>query len=284
MLQNDNVPVFNLLDISSHLSSLKSIPTLPVRRKYVQKLAKQIVKQSPEALIELINQAYNKAKHYENKIDLSSITHGKANMPNVPQEYTLLWELIAGLLTPELYAYNSKFVFSYIKKLAEHPLWTIREEAATVLKALKTKYPQNILEVLEEWSKQSNTYLKRAICVAIIKPFKNEQNYLPKIYGILERIIKCNDNYVKKNCGPFGLAYLYKRYPEQTHKVLKNWIQKYRTNCVVLWNIVMVFSQANAKRFPEQGQEIVRQVKKVADFNTCPKLKRAVESVERKVG
>lgn len=162
-------------------------------------------------------------------------------------------------------------------------MWTVREEAATVLKALKAKYPQEVLEIFEEWSRQNNTYLKRAICVAIIKTFKGEKEYLSQLIALLERIIKCDDVYVKKNCGPFGLAYLYKRYPEQMQKVLKNWIQKYKTNCVVLWNIIMVFSQANAKRFPNQGQEIVRAVKRIADFNICPKLKRTVESVERKV-
>lgn len=115
MPKSNSAPVANLSDISTLLSFLKSNPTLPVRRKYVQKLAKQVIKQNPETLVELINQAYNKAKHYENKIEFNSITHGKANMPNVPQEYTLLWELIAGLLIPELYAYNSELVLDYIK-------------------------------------------------------------------------------------------------------------------------------------------------------------------------
>ncbi len=241
--------------VNSLLQQFSQIPSLPQRREKGQKFAKSLDNEELKGLIERLGKEGSKTA----------------------------WDLMSHLITPALYEKYPAFVISLIEKLAQHEDWEIREEAATVLKRLKQKYFDDLYPTLKSWAEENNPYLKRAICVAIIKPFKTEKENLDKIFYLIEQILPCDDSYVKKNCGPFGLAAIFRRYPQETQAKLYEWLEKYSDNPTVVWNIITIFSQANAKYFKKEGKELLQKVKVLNLLSLHPQLLRTFESVQKKI-
>jgi len=184
------------------------------------------------------------------------------------------------LITLKLYSANPQLVINLIEELAKHNDWEVREEAATVLKRLKKKYFDELYPVMERWVKGDNPYLKRAVSVALIQRFPKEEENLEKIFSLFESIIRCDNPYVRKNCGPFGLAAIFRRYPEKTEEKIYYWSKKYSSDETVLWNMIMVFSQANAKYYPREGRRILARIKPLAG---SLKLSRVWQRIEKKL-
>lgn len=138
-------------DILTQFSQIKS---LPQRRKEGQKIARDLSIKDLKNLIEDLERQGSKTA----------------------------WDLISHLITPELFEQHPEFVFSLIQKLATHTDWEIREEAVTVLKRLKERHFALLYPTLRSWAEGKDPFLKRAICVALIKPFKEEKENLDKIF------------------------------------------------------------------------------------------------------
>ncbi len=241
--------------INSLLQQLSQIKSLPQRRKEGQKIAKSLDAEGLKELIEKLEKEGSKTA----------------------------WDLISHLISPALYEKYPAFVISLIEKLAQHEDWEIREEAATVLKRLKEKHFDSLYPTLKCWAEGENPYLKRAICVAMIKPFRAEKENLEKIFYLFEKIISCDHPYVKKNCGPFGLAAIFRRHPKKTQAKLYEWLEKYPNNPTAIWNIITVFSQANAKYFKKEGRELLQKIRVLNLLSLHPQLLRTFESVQRKL-
>ncbi len=243
------------MDIEKLLTQFSQIKSLPQRRKEGQRIAKSLEVEELKELIENLEKEGSKSA----------------------------WDLISHLITPALYEKYPAFVISLIEKLAQHEDWEIREEAATVLKRLKEKHFDSLYSTLKCWAEGENPYLKRAICVAIIKSFKTEKENLDKIFYLIERILPCDNSYVKKNCGPFGLAAIFRRYPQETQAKLYQWLEKYSNNPTAIWNIITVFSQANAKYFKEEGKSILKKIKALGLLKRHPRLVKTCQSVQKKL-
>lgn len=243
------------MNVKTILSKFSKVKTVPQRRRKAQELAKSLGVGELKDLIEKLNEE-----------------GGRASM-----------NLIAHLITPELCEKYPAFVLRLVGKLARDEDWEVREEAATVLKRLKEKHFETLYPHLESWAKGESTFLKRAVCVALIKSFKREKENLEKIFALLEEIIPCDDNYVKENCGPFGLAAIFRRYPKETEKKLYQWLRKYSNNPTVIWNIITIFSQANAKYFKKEGKRVLDKIEKLGLIAKYPKLKRIFEGVKKKL-
>jgi len=234
------------------IRELAGIKSLPERRRWGERLAREL--------------------------DESEIREVVAGLRHRKEK--LAWELLAHL-APRVYEIDKGMTLELIEYLARDDDWELREEAATVIKKIKKKHFRELYPILEQWV-EAGPYLARAVSVGLIQKFKGEERWVEGILDLFERIVRYDDRYVKKNCGPFGLAAIFRRYPEQTERRLREWVKKYRDDEVVLWNVMMVFSQANAKYFPEAGKRVLALVKgRVREF---PRLKRTYESVKRKVG
>jgi len=244
-----------MVSVTSLLTHFKSLKSLPQRRQEGQKLAQSL---SIPELNNLITQ--------------------------LTQEGTkTAWDLIAHLITDKLYRTYPDQVIKLIESLATHDNWEIREEAASVIKRLNQKYFDKLLPTYQSWIKQSNPFLLRAISVGLIKPFKDESKCLEEILSLFESIIQCDDNYVKKNAGPFGLAAFFRRHPKTTEAKLYDWLNKYTDNPTVIWNIISVFAQANAKYHKTEGKRLIKRVEKMGVADKFPKLKRSLASIKRKL-
>ena len=237
------------------LQEFETIKSLPIRRKKGQQIAKSV---SVDQLWDLIK-------------DLKRIGTKSA------------WDLIAHLITDKLYQGYPNMVLGLIKDLALHDNWEIREEAATVIKRLNQKHFNELLPVYKKWVRGNNPFLKRAVSVGLIKPFKDEDKFIDEILELFEFIIQCDDGYVKKNAGPFGLAAIFRHYPKITEAKLYEWLDKYADNPNVVWNVMSVFAQANAKYYKTEGKQILVRIKEVGLIDKFPKLRRSFESIKRKV-
>ena len=189
---------------------------------------------------------------------------------------------LVGHIVSRLVKTKRELVFEVVERLAIDEDWELREEAATVIKEVKKKvdfgelYPK-----LKEWVERG-PYLARAVSVGLIQRFKGEEKWVGKILDLFEEIIQYDDSYVKKNCGSFGLVAIFRRYPERVEGKLLEWLDKYQDQPTVWWNVMMVFSQANSKYFPEAGSRVLEAMQGVEE--RFPKLKRSYESVWRKIG
>ncbi|NOY15288.1 MAG: hypothetical protein GXP43_03675 [bacterium] len=240
------------MELDDFIERIKLLGT-PLRRKQGQSLAKLM---SLDELAKLIQRL--------------KATSSKAG-----------WDLIAHLITVELYEAQPELVIDLIKSLACHDNWEIREEAASVIKRLNQKYFDQLYPVYLTWTKGNNLYLKRAVSVGLIKKMPREDKQLSKIYILFENIMQSDDAYVKKNCGPFGLAAVFRRHPVETEKQIGRGLKKYSNHPTVIWNIMMIFSQANAKYFKSEGQRILAKMKNLVAKQ--PKLSRAYKSVLKKL-
>ncbi len=133
-----------------------------------------------------------------------------------------------------------------IKIMADSPDWKIKEEAANEIKKINDKNFTEYLPVWEDWVKDKNPNIRRAVEVGLLRLKKEHSQDALKL---LEVLIYDTDPYVKKNCGPFALSYIGYRSPELTFQKLNNWIKIDDKN--VRWNIAMSlgvrFGQYNVK-------------------------------------
>jgi HEAT repeat protein len=121
-----------------------------------------------------------------------------------------------------------------IKIMAASPDWKIKEEAANEIKRINDKYFPEYLPVWENWIKDSNPDIRRAVEVGLLR-IKKE--YSSDALKLLKVLIYDSDPYVRKNCGPFALSSIGYRSPELTFHILNKWIKINNKN--VRWNIAM---------------------------------------------
>ncbi len=269
--------------IQTYIDELKRLETLPRRRAYARRLAADIVKkQGVEELRILLNGVIG----YLRRFALSQIKLGfkvQIGKVEIPTDYTLGWSFAAHLLRPELYEYDEDFVLDVLEAVAASVDWEVREEAASALKFLNKYIFDEIYTYYTLWVGSSNPYYKRALCVSFTAPMPDEEEKLDKIHLLIRRIIPCFNPYLKKSCGPFGLAAVFRRHPERTYKRLKEWLRKFKDEKHAVWNIITVFSQANAKYFPDHALKILNEAEQLGVERMHPSLKRTIESVRKKV-
>ena len=238
--------------LKNELEEFKKIKRLPERRKWAKSWARGLSEEELEKVVrELLRHGERKALE------------------------------LAGHLAPRLVDTKRELVFKVVERLATDEDWELREEAATVIKEIKRKVGfGELCPKLKEWV-EKGPYLARAVSVGMIQKFREEGDWLEEILDLFEKIMQYDDGYVKKNCGPFGLAAIFRRYPEKVEEKLLEWLDKYQNQPTVWWNVMMVFSQGNARHFPEAGRRVLEAMQEVEE--RFPKLKRSYESVWRKI-
>ncbi len=269
--------------IQTYIDELKRIETLPRRRAYARRLAADIVKKQG---VEELRCLVNSVSGYLRRFALSQIELGfntQIGKVEIPRDYTLGWSFLVHLIIPPLYEHYSDYVVRIIERAAANVDWEVREEAASALKLLNQYFFDLLVIDYDLWACSSNPYHKRAFCVSLTKPLPEEEYKLKKVFNVVKKVIRCSDAYVRKSCGPFGLAHVFMRHPEATFRQLKDWLRRYSHEYPAIWNVVSVFSQANAKRFPNYAALILKDVEQLGLLFRHPKLKRTVEAVRKKV-
>lgn len=165
-------------------------------------------------------------------------------------------KIAAHVLTPEIYFLDPKIGQEIIFRLASSDDWEVREDAATILKGLNKKHFKEMAPVYKKWVGGGNNLVQRAISVGL---FGVKDNF-DLACEVVEPILKNSNRYVRVNLGPFGLAWLYYKEKETVQEHIKKWLKSSNEN--VLWNIVMLFSQARGKHEPDAALEMIKKVGK----------------------
>ena len=168
-------------------------------------------------------------------------------------------KIAAHILIPELYFLDPKISQKIIFRLANSDDWGVREEAATILKRLNKKHFKEMILIYKKWIKDGNNFIQRAISVGL----SGVKDSYALACEVIEPILRNSDRYVRVNLGPFSLAWLYYRDKETVQKYIKKWLKSDNEN--VLWNLVMIFSQARGKYEPDTALEMIKEVCKKSE-------------------
>lgn len=223
--------------------------TVPESRE----LARNIAKSNPETILEIAKKLLSS----ENK------THLRVGI-NVL------------LLSKEVPA---DFMKDQIKRLGIHEDWELREEATQVVRALLKRDFDIWFPLLQDFIESGNVNLQRAAVVGSMATGIKEGSQIRKIVEqIYEPVLSSNDRYIRINLGPFAFGSFFLRlYPEIAFRYFDQWIE--RKDPWTRWNVIMAFSAARAKEYPNEAKRYIEIVK----GDPRPIVQRAVKSVSRKI-
>ena len=113
------------------------------------------------------------------------------------------------------------------------------------------------MKLTRRWPKDRSARIRRAACQSLMqRKAKTPVQRLPPVLKRLEILMKDDDIYVRKCCGPYVVAYLAYTYPLIVMPWLK--IQARSTDLNVRANVAKAFSQSLGTRRPEDGVAILK--------------------------
>ena len=195
-------------------------------------------------------------------------------------------------------------------QLADDQNWEVREAAAGLLASLLTRYFTQMYAICMQLANHPSPNVRRAVVVGVKYVAKDRNpTWAASLLGLLEPLLEDRDSYVRKNLGPFALGDGFLRYyPELTLKHLNRWAKA--SNEVILWNVAMCLSTAEARKHLKLVFPILRHLAKddrifvwravvvaigkhlrsqpravkklMRDFQRDPRLKHVVDAVEQR--
>ena len=107
------------------------------------------------------------------------------------------------------------------------------------------------------WPNHRSARIRRAACQSLMqRKAKTTDDRLPPILKRLAVLMKDDDIYVRKCCGPYVVAYLAYTYPRIVIPWLKD--QAHSANLNVRTNVAKAFSQSLGGRRPKDGVTILK--------------------------
>jgi 3-methyladenine DNA glycosylase AlkD len=146
-----------------------------------------------------------------------------------------------------------KKLLAKIRKLADSPDWGIREDAAKDIKAINDKFFLEYLPIWKKWVAEPNPNIRRAVEVGLLR-IKKE--HIPHALDLLDPLMYDDDNYVRKNCGPFALSHVGYKDPDTTFKRLRKWMKVKNKN--VRWNVAMCLGVWFGQSYPEESLKLLK--------------------------
>lgn len=132
--------------------------------------------------------------------------------------------------------------------MADDEEWTTRESAASEIKKINDKHFQEYLPVWQKWVKDPNPNIRRAVEVGLLRI---NQRYYKEAFELLIPLLYDDDNYVRRNCGPFALSAVAYRNPDDAFKRFGELIREEDRN--LRWNIAMCLGVMFGTKHPERS-------------------------------
>ena len=146
---------------------------------------------------------------------------------------------------------------SELRKLANSDDWWDREIAGFALRDLMEDHFVEGMKLTSRWPNDRSARIRRAACQSLMqRKAKTTDERLPPILRRLELLMKDDDIYVRKCCGPYVVAYLVYTYPRIVVPWLKQ--QAHSTDLNVRANVAKAFSQSLGARRPKDGVAILK--------------------------
>jgi hypothetical protein len=152
---------------------------------------------------------------------------------------------------------NLRRRISEVRKLAVSDDWWDREIAGFALRDLIEDHFAEGMNLTIRWPKHRSARIRRAACQSLMqRKGKTTDDRVRPILKRLEVLMKDDDIYVRKCCGPYVVAYLAYTYPRVVIPWLKD--QACSTNLNVRTNVAKAFSQSLGARRPQDGLMILK--------------------------
>lgn len=152
---------------------------------------------------------------------------------------------------------NLRRRISELRKLADSGDWWDREVAGFALRDLMEDHFVAGMKLTSLWPNHRSARIRRAACQSLMqRKAKTTDDRLPPILKRLAVLMKDDDIYVRKCCGPYVVAYLAYTYPRIVIPWLKD--QAHSANQNVRTNVAKAFSQSLGGRRPKDGVTILK--------------------------
>jgi len=141
--------------------------------------------------------------------------------------------------------------------LADDDNWEVREAAVAAVRALiEADYAKGIALVMK-WARGRNVNLMRAAALAVMaKKTRRWPGDLEDCFAVIEPLMACRAEYVRKNLGPFALgSSLGVVHPAKTVEFL--WRMAGAADEQVRWNVAMAFSQSFGAGRPDLAMPLL---------------------------
>ncbi len=140
-----------------------------------------------------------------------------------------------------------------IRKMADSKNWHIKEDAAVEIKKINDKHFEEYLPIWKRWVRDPNPNVRRAVEVGLLRI--NKKHY-KEAFELLIPLLYDDDNYVRKNCGPFALSAVAYRNPDYTFAQFRKLVKKKDQNA--RWNIAMCLGVMFGIKYPKRSLELLK--------------------------
>jgi len=143
-----------------------------------------------------------------------------------------------------LFSYRPDDVVTFWLRLADHPDWERREDAAWMLSQLFLTDFDGIYKRCLEWVNHPSEKIRRAVAVGVKIAAKHRvPEWGVRFLDLIEPLLSDRKVYVRKNLGPFAIGDgLLRCYPQVTLNRIATWARG--PDEQTRWNVAMVFSAA----------------------------------------
>jgi len=145
-------------------------------------------------------------------------------------------------------------------QLAKDSSWQVREAVTFSLYKIFEKDYERVYNIFKEKIKSGDIYEKRAIAIAIMRYAQHRKN-IDQLLSLLKPLMYEESIIIRKILGPFVIGDGFIRYsPEKTFNWLYDLLNE--DNVWVRWNIAMVFTTKESRKYKEFGKKILDILKK----------------------
>ncbi len=155
------------------------------------------------------------------------------------------------------YKYNKDKVTEYLYKITNDSNWEVREYAAGALGTVLRSNPE-FIKTLKKWTRDRYENIRRGVVLSAcgLRNLKDPSSF-DKALTLLEPLLKDPSRYVKVNLGPFILGgYFGNHFPEKIFELLDRIIKSDNEN--VKWNAAMVFNNSFGNRHPKEAVKYLK--------------------------
>ncbi len=166
---------------------------------------------------------------------------------------------LAALLITSSYPVHREEATEILQRLCDDANWEVREWGGSAAAELLAHHFDEFYPLLRTWTAHPSPPVRRAVALAV-KGAADRRH--PERAGLLldliELLLPDRADYVRRNLGPFAVASLLVRYPQDTIARVRQWARS--DDEMVRWNAAMAFSAAPARHHVKAALEILSEL------------------------
>ena len=166
---------------------------------------------------------------------------------------------LAALLITSIYPVQREEAVAILQGLCDDANWEVREWGGSTAGELLTHHFDEFCPILERWIAHPSPSVRRAVALAARGAAdRRHPERAGRLFDLIEPLLPDRAEYVRRNLGPFAVASLLARYPEQTIARIRQWARS--DDETVRWNAAMAFAAAPAGRHVAEALEILSEL------------------------